>query len=100
MSDSPRRDRLIVAWHEVPGKRPPKEPSRRVRYDRRQLLFHVVDRSLNRGQKPFRPSASGRRINLALMSAPTRLSQVGVLQFSFFVGKKQSTLAKLRVLAI
>jgi hypothetical protein len=29
-----RRDRAIVAWHAVPGKTPPKEPSRRVRYDR------------------------------------------------------------------
>jgi hypothetical protein len=25
---------MIVARHEVPGKRPPNEPSRRVRYDR------------------------------------------------------------------
>jgi hypothetical protein len=24
---------MIVAWHEVPGKRPPRELSRRVRYD-------------------------------------------------------------------
>jgi len=24
---------VIVAWHEVPGVAPPKEPSRRVRYD-------------------------------------------------------------------
>ena len=31
----------IVAWHEVPGKRPPKEPSRRVRYDRAQLIPKV-----------------------------------------------------------
>ncbi len=30
-----RRDRPIVAWHEVPGKASSKEPSRRVRYDRR-----------------------------------------------------------------
>jgi hypothetical protein len=29
-----RRDSAIVAWHEVPGKAPSKEPSRRVRYDR------------------------------------------------------------------
>src|SRR5271165_4681445 len=28
-----RRDRAIVAWHEVPGTAPPKEPSRRVRCD-------------------------------------------------------------------
>jgi hypothetical protein len=28
----------IVAWHEVPGKRGPKDPSRRVRYDRAQLI--------------------------------------------------------------
>src|SRR5580704_10244967 len=28
-----RRDGAIVAWHEVPGKTPPKEPSRRVGYD-------------------------------------------------------------------
>src|ERR1700719_794909 len=35
-----RRDRLIVARHEVPGKRQPKEPSRRVRYDRAQLIPH------------------------------------------------------------
>ena len=28
-----RRDGAIVAWHEVPGKHPPKEPSRRVRSD-------------------------------------------------------------------
>jgi hypothetical protein len=40
-----RRDRLIVARHEVPGKkclgkRPPREPSRRVRYDRAQYPRH------------------------------------------------------------
>jgi hypothetical protein len=29
-----RRDGAIVAWHEMPGKTPPKEPSRRVRCDR------------------------------------------------------------------
>jgi hypothetical protein len=29
---------MSVARHEVPGKRPPKEPSRRVRYDRAQLI--------------------------------------------------------------
>ena len=28
-----RRDGAIVAWHEVPGTRHPKEPSRRVRCD-------------------------------------------------------------------
>ena len=28
-----RRDGAIVAWHEVPGTAPPKEPSRRVRSD-------------------------------------------------------------------
>ena len=38
---SSRRDSTIVAWHEVPGKRPPKEPSRRVRYDRTQLIPEV-----------------------------------------------------------
>ena len=38
---SSRRDSTIVAWHEVPGKRPPKEPSRRVRYDRAQLIPEV-----------------------------------------------------------
>jgi hypothetical protein len=27
---------MIVAWHEVPGQRPPREPSRRVRYDEAQ----------------------------------------------------------------
>ena len=27
------RDNPIVAWHEVPGKAPSNEPSRRVRYD-------------------------------------------------------------------
>ncbi len=32
------KDRLIVAKHEVPGTRPPTEPSRRVRYDREQLI--------------------------------------------------------------
>jgi hypothetical protein len=31
----------IVAWHEVPGKTPSKEPSRRVRYDRAQLVPEV-----------------------------------------------------------
>ena len=41
MSDSPRRDGAIVAWHEVPGKRAPKDPSRRVRYDRAQLIPEV-----------------------------------------------------------
>jgi hypothetical protein len=37
---------MIVAWHEVPGNRPPREPSRRVRYDRAQLnpeVFLVED---------------------------------------------------------
>ena len=33
-----RRDTPIVAWHEVPGKASSKEPSRRVRYDRAQLI--------------------------------------------------------------
>jgi hypothetical protein len=32
---------MIVARHEVPGKRPPKEPSRRVRYDRALLIPEV-----------------------------------------------------------
>jgi hypothetical protein len=36
-----RRDGTIVARHEVPGKRPSKEPSRRVRYDRAQLIAHL-----------------------------------------------------------
>src|ERR1700722_12025474 len=31
----------IVAWHEVPGRRPSKEPSRRVRYDRARLIPEV-----------------------------------------------------------
>ncbi len=35
---SSRRDSTIVAWHEVAGKRPSKEPSRRVRYERAQLI--------------------------------------------------------------
>jgi hypothetical protein len=35
---------MIVAWHEVPGKRPSKEPSRRVRYDRAQLIPEVFFR--------------------------------------------------------
>ena len=32
---------MIVARHEVPGKRPSKEPSRRVRYDRAPLMPQV-----------------------------------------------------------
>jgi hypothetical protein len=32
---------MIVARYEVPGKRPPKEPSRRVRYDRALLIPEV-----------------------------------------------------------
>jgi hypothetical protein len=32
---------MIVAWHEVPGKRPPKEPSRRVRHDRALVISEV-----------------------------------------------------------
>jgi hypothetical protein len=32
---------MIVARHEVPGKRAPKEPSRRVRYDRALLIPEV-----------------------------------------------------------
>ena len=37
-----RRDNPIVAWHEVPGKSvTSKEPSRRVRYDRAQLIPEV-----------------------------------------------------------
>jgi hypothetical protein len=32
---------MIVARHEVPGKRPPKEPSCRVRYDRALLIQEV-----------------------------------------------------------
>jgi hypothetical protein len=38
---SSRRDNPIVAWHEVPGKRARKDPSRRVRYDRAQLIPEV-----------------------------------------------------------
>src|SRR6202042_3343040 len=38
---SSQRDSLIVARHEVPGKRPPKEPSRRGRYDRALLIPEV-----------------------------------------------------------
>jgi hypothetical protein len=41
-----QRDRLIVARHEVPGKRPLKEPSRRVRYDRAQLIPHPTVEAL------------------------------------------------------
>ena len=37
-----RRDSIIVARHEVPGKRPSKEPSRRLRYDRAQLIPQEV----------------------------------------------------------
>ena len=37
----PPEGQPIVAWHEVPGKCPPKEPSRRVRYDRAQLIPEV-----------------------------------------------------------
>jgi hypothetical protein len=36
-----RRDSAIVAWHEVPGKAPLKEPSRRVRYDRARLIHEA-----------------------------------------------------------
>ena len=39
-----RRDKTIVAWHEVPGKAPPKEPSRRVRYDRAQRIPDGISR--------------------------------------------------------
>jgi hypothetical protein len=28
-----RRDQMMVAWHEMPGNTPSKDPSRRVRYD-------------------------------------------------------------------
>jgi hypothetical protein len=34
---------MIVAWHEVPGKGPSKEPSRRVRYDRAELIPEASD---------------------------------------------------------
>ncbi len=37
----PPEGQPIVAWHEVPGKRPPKEPSRRVRYERAQRIPEV-----------------------------------------------------------
>jgi hypothetical protein len=36
-----RRDSMIVARHQVPGKRPPKEPSRRVRSERALLIPEV-----------------------------------------------------------
>jgi hypothetical protein len=42
---------LIVAWHEVPGnleKRPTKEPSRRVRYDRCNQRLLVERRNVRR----------------------------------------------------
>ena len=38
-----RRDRTIVAWHEVPGKVSPRDPSRRVRRDRRYRDTLVAD---------------------------------------------------------
>jgi hypothetical protein len=38
-----RRDRTIVAWHEVPGKVYPRDPSRRVRRDRRYRDGLVAD---------------------------------------------------------
>jgi hypothetical protein len=49
---------MIVARHEVPGKRPPKEPSRRVRYDRALLIQEVflVENDFRtdvRGDGPF-----------------------------------------------
>jgi hypothetical protein len=38
-----RRDRSIVAWHEVPGMTPPKEPSRRARCDSRRCARRFDD---------------------------------------------------------
>ncbi len=45
-----RRHNPIVAWHEVPGKAPSKEPSRRVRYDRTQLIPEVFLVGMDRFQ--------------------------------------------------
>jgi hypothetical protein len=39
-----QRDKPIVAWTKCLGKCPPKEPSRRVRYDRAQLIPRVISR--------------------------------------------------------
>ncbi len=48
---SSRRDSPIVAWHEVPGKRPPKELSRRttsiLAWHECPMMFEVMDRFLN-----------------------------------------------------
>jgi hypothetical protein len=37
---------MIVAWHEVPGKRPTMIPSQRARYDpvRRKILIYVANK--------------------------------------------------------
>jgi hypothetical protein len=40
---SSRRDSTIVTRHEVPGKAPPKEPSRRVRYDSFEVCAPIRD---------------------------------------------------------
>jgi hypothetical protein len=37
----------ILAWHEVPGKAPSKEPSRRVRYEGAQLIPEVFLGAMN-----------------------------------------------------
>src|ERR1700735_1328756 len=60
-----RRDSAIVAWHEVPGNRRPKEPSRRVRSDPRRYA-HGFDAwsgqpSLKKHGAPFRRKTSGIR---------------------------------------
>jgi hypothetical protein len=58
-----RRENTIVAWHEVPGKAPSKAPSRRVRYDRAQLipeefLVEIVTRIIGSARTPAQSDRS------------------------------------------
>src|ERR1700722_8263761 len=55
-----RRDGAIVAWHEVPGKTPPKEPSRRVRCDR---VRRTRTKGLGQGAKRLRGFNLGKHPN-------------------------------------
>ena len=63
-----RRDRPIVAWHEVPGKPSSKDPSRRVRYDRARLMRFSIDSCvhLKESHRTLRDGSFGVMLSQAL----------------------------------
>jgi hypothetical protein len=66
-----RRENTIVAWHEVPGKAPSKAPSRRVRYDRAQLIPEEFLVELS-------PESSDRRARLHNQTVPYGTALLGL----------------------